>query len=213
MLDFAPAVDQGKILINRGELHGLLGHIGAAKADCARALQLAEASRAAQPGLLRPAQPRARSSSSPATCPRALELMPMPDEGPSDFERGVVGADRAKVLLSAGLLSEADRSLAEACAALARTELVQFLAEAELTRAEVALLAERTALARSTSHAAVDRLRPRDNHRATALGELVQLQADAAAGVAAGGAGRDGGPADPVPSPGSAWPTRPGWPG
>ncbi len=136
----------------------------------------------------------------------------MPDEGSSDFERGVVGADRAKVLLSAGLLSEADRSLAEACAALARTELVQFLAEAELTRAEVALLAERTALARSTSHAAVDRLRPRDNHRATALGELVQLQADAAAGVP---------PAELVGTadrltrtfPGSAWPTRPGWPG
>ena len=109
----------------------------------------------------------------------------MPDEGASDFERGVVGADRARVLLSAGLLTEADRSLAEACAALARTELVQFLAEAELIRAEVALLADRTALAQDTSHAAVDRLRPRDNRRATALGELVQLQADAAAGVPA----------------------------
>jgi len=34
MLDFAPAVDQGKILINRGEAHGLLGQIAAAKADC-----------------------------------------------------------------------------------------------------------------------------------------------------------------------------------
>ena len=101
------------------------------------------------------------------------------------------------MLLSAGLLSEADRSLAEACAALARTELVQFLAEAELTRAEVALLAERTALARSTSHAAVDRLRPRDNQRATALGELVQLQADAAAGVPPTELVGDRGPADP----------------
>ncbi len=184
MLDFAPAKDQGKILINRGEVLGLLGEVGAAKADCARALDLAEAY--ALPGLSLYARHNLGwFEFLSGDLPRALELMPMPDEGSSDFERGVVGSDRAKVLLSAGLLSEADRSLADACAALARTELVQFLAEAELTRAEVALLAERTALAQSTSHAAVDRLRPRDNHRATALGELVQLQADAAAGVAA----------------------------
>ena len=184
MLDFAPAKDQGKILINRGEVLGLLGEVGAAKADCARALDLAEAY--ALPGLSLYARHNLGwFEFLSGDLPRALELMPMPDEGPSDFERGVVGSDRAKVLLSAGLLSEADRSLADACASLARTELVQFLAEAELTRAEVALLAERTALAQSTSHAAVDRLRPRDNHRATALGELVQLQADAAAGVAA----------------------------
>jgi hypothetical protein len=184
MLDFAPTKDQGKILINRGEVHGLLGDVGAAMADCARALQLAETY--ALPGLAFYARHNLGwFEFLSGDLPRALELMPMPDEGSSDFERGVVGSDRAKVLLSAGLLSEADRSLADACAALARTELVQFLAEAELTRAEVALLAERTALARSTSHAAVDRLRHRDNHRATALGELVQLQADAAAGVAA----------------------------
>ena len=35
--------------------------------------------------------------------PRALELMLEPDKSASDFERGVVGTDRAKVLLSAGL--------------------------------------------------------------------------------------------------------------
>ncbi|HLL63259.1 MAG TPA: CHAT domain-containing protein [Propionibacteriaceae bacterium] len=183
MLDFAPAVDQGKILINRGEAHGLLGQIAAAKADCARALALAEAY--ALPSLAFYARHNLGwFEFLSGDLPRALELMPMPHDGSSDFERGVVGTDRAKVLLSAGLLGEADRSLADACAALARTELVQFLAEAELTRAEVALLAGRTTLARDTSHAAVARLRPRDNRRATALGELIQLQADAAAGVA-----------------------------
>ena len=190
MLDCAPAVDQGKILINRGEVHGCWATSARPRPTAPGPWTLAQA----------PVKPEPRSSTPrhnlgffaflSGDLPRALELMPMPDDGPSDFERGVVAADRAKVLLSAGLLSEADRSLAEACAALARTELVQFLAEAELTRAEVALLAERTALARSTSHAAVDRLRPRDNHRATALGELVQLQADAAAGASRRGAGR-----------------------
>jgi tetratricopeptide (TPR) repeat protein len=182
LLRFAPEKDQCKILINRSEVHGLRGEIAAAKADCAQALRLAEAY--GLPSLAFYARHNlGLFEFLSGDLPRALELMPMPEEGSSDFERGVVGTDRAKVLLSAGLLSEADRSLAEACAALARTELVQFLAEAELIRAEVALLAERTTLARNTSHAAVARLRPRDNRRATALGELVQLQADAAAGV------------------------------
>ena len=45
--------------------------------------------------------------------PRALELMPSIEQASSDFERGVVGLDRARVLLSAGLVSEADRSLVE----------------------------------------------------------------------------------------------------
>jgi tetratricopeptide (TPR) repeat protein len=181
-LNAAPLVDQGKILINRGLLHGTLGQISAAKADCARALSLAQ--EAGKPDLIFYATHNlGLFEFLSGDLPRALELMPSPDEARSDFARGVVATDRAKVLLSAGLLSEADWSLAEACAAIARTELVQFLAEAELLRAEVAMLAERTELARTTSHAAVDRLRPRDNHLATALGELVQLQADAAAGV------------------------------
>ena len=115
------------------------------------------------------------------------------------------------MLLSAGLVSEADRSLVEACTALSRTELVQFLAEAELIRAEVALLADNPELAQTVSSAAVARLRPRNNHRATALGELVKLRADAAAEprrqlVAV---------ADRLTgcSAISGCPTRPGWPG
>ena len=122
--------------------------------------------------------------------PRALELMPSIEQASSDFERGVVGLDRARVLLSAGLVSEADRSLVEACTALSRTELVQFLAEAELIRAEVALLADNPELAQTVSSAAVARLRPRNNHRATALGELVKLRADAAADDSGSPAGR-----------------------
>jgi hypothetical protein len=61
--------------------------------------------------------------------------------------------------------------------------MVQFLAEAELTRAEVALLAGDPQLAQRVSQAAIDRLRPRSNRRAIALGELVKLKADAAAGA------------------------------
>jgi hypothetical protein len=182
MIGFAPRIDQCKMLINRGEVHGLLGNVGPAKADCLRAVQLAEKFKL--PNLAFYASHNlGLLEFLSGDLPRALEQMPAPDAERSDFERGVVAMDRAKVLLSAGLLSEADRSLVEACDALARTELVQFLAEAELLRAEVALLADNTGLAQSLSRAAVTRLRSRDNRRATVLGELVQLRADAAAGA------------------------------
>ncbi len=176
----APEIDQCKIMLNRGDANGLIGNIAAAKADSARALELAQAY-----GLRTLAFYGTHNLGLfeflSGNLPRALELMPSIEEASSDFERGVVGLDRARVLLNAGLVSEADRSLVEACTALSRTELVQFLAEAELIRAEVALLADNPQLAQTVSHAAVARLRPRNNHRATALGELVKLRADAAA--------------------------------
>ena len=115
--------------------------------------------------------------------PSALGRMPPMEAALTDFERGVVGMDRSKVLLSAGLVSEADRSLVDACAALARTELVQFLAEAELTRAEVALLADDPQLAQRGQPV---RRRPAPaaqqppRHRARGAGEA---RADAAAGA------------------------------
>ena len=176
----APEIDQCKIMLNRGEVNGLIGDVAAAKADSARALELAQAY-----GLPTLAFYGTHNLGLfeflSGNLPRALELMPSIEQASSDFERGVVGLDRARVLLSAGLVSEADRSLVEACTALSRTELVQFLAEAELIRAEVALLADNPELAQTVSSAAVARLRPRNNHRATALGELVKLRADAAA--------------------------------
>ena len=182
LLDQAAPEDQCKILINRGELHTMLGNIAAARADTARALELAE-----QHGL-----DKLRFGAThnlgmleyfAGRLPSALARIPPVEAAHTDFERGVVGMERSKVLLSAGLVSEADRALVDACAALARTEMVQFLAEAELTRAEVALLADDPKLAQQVSRAAVNRLRPRSNLRAIALGELVKLRADAAAGA------------------------------
>ena len=51
--------------------------------------------------------------------PRALELMPTVEQAASDHYKGVVGIDRSRVLLSAGLVADADRTLVEASAALA----------------------------------------------------------------------------------------------
>ncbi len=89
-LNAAPLVDQSKILINRGLLHGTLGQISAAKADCARALSLAQ--EAGKPDLIFYATHNlGLFEFLSGDLPRALELMPSPDEARSDFARGVVG--------------------------------------------------------------------------------------------------------------------------
>ena len=185
LLDNAAPEDQCKILINRGELHTMLGNIPAARADTERALRLAEKHQIATLAF-GATHNLGMQEYFAGRLPSALAQIPPMDAAHTDFERGVVGMDRSKVLLSAGLVSEADQALVDACAALSRTEMVQFLAEAELTRAEVALLADDPQLAQRVSQAAIDRLRPRSNRRAIALGELVKLKADAAAGAPRG---------------------------
>lgn len=175
LLDEAPPSDQAKIMLNRGEAHHLLGAIRPAIADFSAAVALgrqyglAELTFAAQHNL-------GFMQYLAGDLPRSLELMGTVDEAPSDHFKGVVGIDRAKVLLGAGLVAEAEATLVEACAALERTELVPLLAEAELTRAEGALLAERPELARELAERATARLRPRDNRRSTARSELVELR-------------------------------------
>ena len=84
--------------------------------------------------------------------------MPTVEQAASDHYKGVVGIDRSRVLLSAGLVADADRTLVEASEALERTELQSLLAEAELTRADVALLAGNYRLAQKVSRTAVARL-------------------------------------------------------
>ncbi len=184
LLEHAPNIDQCKIMLNRGELHARLGHVGPARADCARGLELALGYGLADFAFYA-SHNLGWSEFLAGNLARALELMPLAEQAHTDLDRGIVGMDRSRVLLSAGLVTEADRTLLEACEALGRTELVQILAEAELTRAEVALLAGRPELAQALARTAVARLRPRNNLRATALGELVALRADAEAGVRA----------------------------
>ena len=139
-LEYAPPVDRAKVLLNRGELHGLLGDLAQAKDDCALELRLALESGPAEL-VFYATHNLGWYEFLSGNLPRALELMPTGEDA-LPTSTGMVGMDRAKALLSAGLVTEADRSLIDVCAAFGRTELVQFLAEAELTRAEVALLAD-----------------------------------------------------------------------
>jgi tetratricopeptide (TPR) repeat protein len=182
LLDDAEPADQCKILINRGEAHDQLGHIRSAISDFSRALVISQRYGLAELGFA------ARHNLGymnylTGNLPRSLELMPTVEQATSDHYKGVVGIDRSRVLLSAGLVADADRTLVDAAAALERTEMVTLLAEAELTRAEVGLLAGNYRLAQTISQTAVARLRRRSNRRATALGELVMLRASAEAGT------------------------------
>jgi hypothetical protein len=184
LLADAEPEDQCKILINRGEAHNQLGHIQSAIEDFSHAVELC------QRYGLGELEFGARHNLGymhylAGNLTRSLELMPTVEQAPSDHYKGVVGIDRSKVLLSAGLVADADRTLVEAIAALERTELLPLLADAELARADVALLAGNYMLAQQVSHVAVSRLRQRNNRRATALGELMMLRADAEAGTRA----------------------------
>jgi tetratricopeptide (TPR) repeat protein len=181
LIDDAEPEDKCKILISRGEAHNQLGHIQSAiedfndAVDLSRRYGLTELEFAARHNL-------GYMHYLAGNLPRSLELMPTVEQAASDHFKGVVGIDRSRVLLSAGLVAEADRTLLEASAALERTEMLPLLADAELARAEVALLAGNYALAQEVSRTAVSRVRQGGNRRATALGELVVLRADAEAG-------------------------------
>jgi tetratricopeptide (TPR) repeat protein len=182
LIEDAEPADQCKILINRGEAHNQLGDIESAIDDFSHALVLcnnygfAELAFAARHNL-------GYMHYLAGNLPRSLELMPTVEQAPSDHYKGVVGIDRSRVLLSAGLVADADRTLVDAAAALERTEMLTLLAEAELTRADVALLAGNYRLSQKVSRAAVGRLMNSNNRRAIALGELVMLRADAEAGI------------------------------
>lgn len=99
--------------------------------------------------------------------------------------RGVLpmlSLDRARVLLAAGLATEADRELAEAIPALHRQESQQDEAEGMLARAEAALLTDRPGDATELAAQAEELLRRRDNPRWVARAELLTATAALAAG-------------------------------
>jgi hypothetical protein len=89
-----------------------------------------------------------------------------------------LAVDRARALLAAGLYNDADRELAWAIAQFRRQRLSQDHAEAQLARAEAALLAGRTAAARRWAGLAQNRFRRRDNERWAALAALIGLRAE-----------------------------------
>lgn len=93
-----------------------------------------------------------------------------------------LGLDRARALVAAGLLTEAEAELRQAIRRLAGQRLEQDLAEAHLALAEVALLAERPGDVRAHARRAAQILRQRRNHRWLARARLLELRGALAAG-------------------------------
>ena len=85
--------------------------------------------------------------------------------------------DRARALVAAGLLTDAEAELRQVVRRLAGQRLEQDLAEAHLALAEVALLAERPAEVRPHARRALVILRRRGNLRWAARARLLELRA------------------------------------
>ncbi len=85
--------------------------------------------------------------------------------------------DRARALVAAGLLTDAESELRQVVRRLAGQRLEQDLAEAHLALAEVALLAERPADVRPHARRALVILRRRGNLRWAARARLLELRA------------------------------------
>jgi hypothetical protein len=90
----------------------------------------------------------------------------------------VLHAARARVLLTAGLFTEASRSLDEVIATSRRQRLTQELAEAELLRSQAALRAGDHAAAAVWARRAERRFRRRSNTAWAAMAALTRLRAD-----------------------------------
>ena len=89
----------------------------------------------------------------------------------------VLALDRARALIAAGLFADADQQLAYALEQFGRHRLRQDLAEAQLGRAEAALLSGDLTAARLWAARARRGFLRRDNHRWAALAALLALRA------------------------------------
>lgn len=181
LLGHADAPAQTNILMNRGMTHLFLGRIGQARRDYERAIALAR-----EHGLLLEEAKLTHNLGEiefyAGNLAAALELMDASARLGADWSVGVTLVDRARVLLEAGLHTEADEALQEAAELFRQARLYKDVAEVELARAECALLDSQAAAARRLAGQARDRFRRRRNDSWRRNAELVLLQADLAAG-------------------------------
>lgn len=167
-----------RTLLNRGALHFASGRIGLARADLGRSRELAERSGAALVV--------AKAVHNLGVCELLAGDIPAALAAYAEAERGYreagpgwlphISRERASVLLEAGLAREAGVELDSAIAEFRRHRLSHELAEAELARAQAALMAGDLAVADRWAAAAQRRFRRRGNQAWAALAELTRLR-------------------------------------
>ncbi len=174
----AEPLDACRMLLNRGVVHGELRHLAQARADygeCAR--------RAAGAGFARLAFKAEHNLGHleyyAGRLPQALARMEAAS-GMLPGQRPIALLDRAQVLLEAGLVAVADRTLAEAAEQFTAQRLPHDVGECELGRAECAMLRGDPGAARLHAAAARRLFRRRGDEAWVLRATQLELQADAA---------------------------------
>ncbi|MDT4980419.1 MAG: hypothetical protein QOG07_2298 [Pseudonocardiales bacterium] len=178
--DSAAALEQANVLLNRGSARMMLGELRRASRDLERCAAVARS------GELELLQYMSLHNLGyleylRGDLPQALRTMDAA-AGLGLAIEGVPLLDRARVLVEAGLVREADEVLADAAKIFRRDRLAQELGETELERARCALASDDVAAARRFAGVARDRFRRRGNDPWRRSAELVLLQGDLAAG-------------------------------
>lgn len=176
VLAVSSPIDQCRILLNRGALHLELGSVQAAFTDLRRSSRLA-----AEHGLAL-MEFKARHNLGyveflRGNLARALDQMARAAAIDPGGPRPVALLDQARVLREAGLAQQADTTLQQAAELFRRDRLWQDVGEAELSRAECALIAADPALARRMAERARRRFAARGNQRWARKAEYVRLEA------------------------------------
>ncbi|MEP6798731.1 MAG: CHAT domain-containing protein [Lapillicoccus sp.] len=150
LLDDVESAEQPALLLNRGTVHLIGRNLVAARQDLSRSIELALGA-----GDLM-TEFKARHNLGYAeflagNLPQALDSIARADALDVPVSRSVGLLDRSRVLMEAGLLEEAETSLAEATHLLTIERANQDRAEAQLVRAELALMQGRWELAKTHS--------------------------------------------------------------
>jgi tetratricopeptide (TPR) repeat protein len=176
-IDDAEPLDACRMLLNRGVVHGEVRRLAQARADygeCARRAQEAGFARLAfkaEHNLGHLEYYAGRLPQALAGMEAAAEMLP--------GRRPIALLDRAQVLLEAGLVGVADRTLAEAAALFTEQRLPHDVGECELGRSECAMLRNDPESARLHAAAARRLFRRRGDEAWVLRATHLELQADA----------------------------------
>ncbi len=170
--------DLASALLNRGLLHMVAGRLQQARADTVAAESAAR--EADRPGVVLMARHNLGYIKFLAgDLPGALQVMAHAAELSPGTIQGVQSLDRARVLLAAGLLTEAGDFTDDALTAFKANRAVPDMAEAALVKAEVNLLNRNPTVAREAARAASRLYTARGNTPAGLTARLIEYRADA----------------------------------
>jgi hypothetical protein len=175
------SISHFSLLLNRGNQHLTRSELASARRQFGRAVEIAR-SAGMRVEEFKALHNLAYAQFLGGDLPLALRNMEAAGAIDADISRGVWHLDRARVLVEAGLTSDADRSLVAATQILAAHRANKDLCEAELERARCALVAGDVDTARRLAASARNRFRRRGNEAWRRSADLVLLQADLAAG-------------------------------